>query len=103
MSDIVDLSVNINPYGPSSAMNEAVRQGDFHEYPDPSCSLLRYEIADLHSCVKEQIHVGNGASEIFWSIASAYQTVQQQGVLIVEPTFSEFKVAALAKGFAVSE
>ncbi|SMF40249.1 pyridoxal phosphate-dependent aminotransferase [Pseudobacteriovorax antillogorgiicola] len=98
----LDFSVNINPYGPSRRMEQVIRQAKYDEYPDPHCFKLRKAISQWHHCDINQIHIGNGAAEIFWSLAS---TRQESGgiALILEPTFSEFSVACRQRGYDLRE
>ncbi|ASN04684.1 threonine-phosphate decarboxylase CobD [Virgibacillus necropolis] len=88
-----DFSVNVNPLGPPYWLQE--KWGDYFElmtnYPDPEAGALRHAIANQESIPAEQVLVGNGASELLTLIGREFAG---KGVLIVEPTFSEYRMIA---------
>lgn len=85
-----DFSVNVNPQGPPSWLQE--KWGDYFEqmknYPDPDAVELRHAIAQQESIPANQILVGNGASELLTLIGREFA---RKRVVIVEPTFSEYR------------
>lgn len=88
----IDYSVNTNPFGLPKII---VEQWESYQelislYPDPTCSQLKEKIASYNQVKKEQILVGNGAAELIFLLASHFQ---RKKVLIVEPTFSEYRDA----------
>jgi histidinol-phosphate/aromatic aminotransferase/cobyric acid decarboxylase-like protein len=95
--DLVDFSVNVNPYGPCEAVLEAARTAPLDRYPDPAAFAARSAWARALGCPVEQVAVGHGAADLFWAIARALIAPGQR-VVIAEPTFSEFRVAAAAAG-----
>lgn len=88
-----DFSVNVNPLGPPAWLQE--KWGDYFEqlknYPDPSAVDLRHAIAQQESIPAEQVLVGNGASELLTLLGREFAGKR---VLIVEPTFSEYRMVA---------
>ncbi len=98
----LDLSVNINPYGPSPEMLTSLKNCRFDQYPDPNGSRLKAILAQHHDCHHSQIHLGNGAAEIFWTIVRS-QLHKKLPVLILEPTFSEFRLALESYEFPIYE
>ncbi len=44
--DVLDFSVNANPYGPSPQVREAVAKAAIDRYPDRECLELRRAILD---------------------------------------------------------
>ena len=102
IDEIVDFSVNTNPYGPCPSVVAAARAAVFSCYPDPSASLLRAAIAAEHELDPAQVVVGNGAADLLWTLARVLLK-EREPVVVVEPTFSEFRAAALAAGAKVSE
>jgi histidinol-phosphate/aromatic aminotransferase/cobyric acid decarboxylase-like protein len=101
-SDIVDFSVNVNPYGPAPAVLAAARAAPIDRYPDPTASELRQAIARQHEVPPDAVVAGNGAADLLWTLARALCRPRDT-VLIVEPTFAEFRSAATAVGAEVIE
>ena len=100
--DVIDFSVNVNPYGPSPAVAEAARSARIDRYPDPTASELRQEIARQHRVPPDAIVAGNGAADLLWTLARALVR-PRDAVLVVEPTFAEFRAAASAAGAEVRD
>jgi histidinol-phosphate/aromatic aminotransferase/cobyric acid decarboxylase-like protein len=98
--EVIDFSVNVNPYGPSPAVLAAARSAAIDRYPDPTASELRREIARRHAVPPEAVVVGNGAADLLWTLARVLGRAQE-GVLVVEPTFAEFRSAAVTVGAEV--
>ncbi len=96
----VDLSVNINPYGPPPGVLAAVRSCRISDYPDATASDLRVEYGRRLDISPRQLVFGNGATELLWTLAR-YLTSTASPALIVEPTFSEYARAAKASGARV--
>jgi histidinol-phosphate aminotransferase len=100
--DVLDFSVNVNPYGPTPAMLAAIRNAPVDRYPDPTSSAARRAIAQLVPARASEIVIGNGAVELMWTIALAY-VKPGHAVVIAEPTFSEFRAAAALAGATIVE
>ena len=105
-TDILDFSVNSNPYGPSPRVREALSSTSIELYPDRAClqlrhALLKYEVDPLQ-CSLSSLICGNGASELIWAIAHTYL---QPGLkaAIIGPTFGDYAAASRATGATVSE
>jgi histidinol-phosphate/aromatic aminotransferase/cobyric acid decarboxylase-like protein len=98
---LLDLSVNVNPYGPHPAVVEAIRRAPLHEYPDPGAAEVRAALGDRWGVIPERVAFGNGASELLWALA---QVLLRDGarLLLVEPAFSELRAAAEAAGAEVA-
>jgi L-threonine-O-3-phosphate decarboxylase len=93
--EILDFSVNSNPYGPSPAVRQALAGIALERYPDREALALRRALADRSGVDAEQILAGNGTAELLWLVALAFLRPQDQ-VLILGPTFGEYeRVAAL--------
>ncbi|MEY4511917.1 MAG: hypothetical protein RLZZ450_4039 [Pseudomonadota bacterium] len=97
---VVDFSVNLNPYGPCAPVLEAARGAALHVYPDATAHVARTAWAEALGCTREHVAVGHGAADLFWAIARAVIAGRPR-VVIAEPTFSEFRVAAEAAGAEV--
>ena len=104
--EVLDFSVNANPYGPSPRVREAVARVALDRYPDRECQQLRQTIlaTDLSTthASPQSIVCGNGAAELIWAIARAYLKPGLK-TAIIGPTFGEYRVACLATGASVVE
>jgi histidinol-phosphate aminotransferase len=100
--DLVDFSVNSNPFGPSPHVLEALRSVDISSYPDRDCSELTDLLAAANRVSPRQVLVGNGTSEIIWLVAQAFLSPGQE-VIIAGPTFGEYRRAAAALGARIRE
>lgn len=85
---IVRLSSNENPYGPSPAAFDAMRQafGLAWRYPDEAADALAADLAKLHGVTADHILLGDGSSEILKLCAAAF-TGPGRPVVMAEPTF----------------
>jgi histidinol-phosphate aminotransferase len=101
-AQLIDFSVNSNPFGPAPSVIERVLKVDISKYPDPQTYLLSSKLAEMCQVEKSQVLVGNGSSELIGLIARAYLKPGDQ-VVILEPTFSEYRRSAEALGAVVKE
>jgi histidinol-phosphate aminotransferase len=93
--DILDFSVNSNPYGPPPGVPEAIARIPLSRYPDRESLALRERLAELHNLSADQIVAGNGTAELLLLVALAFLQ-RGDSVLVVEPTFGEYeRVSAL--------
>ena len=87
--EIIDFSVNSNPWGPSPKVHHALQQVVVDRYPDRESLALRKALAKKINLDITQILVGNGTAELLWLVAIAF--VQPGDVaLILPPTFGEY-------------
>lgn len=94
---LLDFSSNVNPLGfPSKVKNAFKNISQISVYPDPNSSELRIHLQKYTGFLKNQIIVGNGATEIIYNYCSAF--LRKQKVLIPIPTFSEYESAAKLNG-----
>lgn len=104
--EILDFSVNSNPYGPSPQVREALARTPVERYPDRACLELRRTLLATDLChanvAFEEIVCGNGTTELIWAIARAYLHPGAKAA-ILEPTFGEYRVASQAAGAAIIE
>lgn len=96
--DFVDFSSNINPFGPPSVVMETMEKvlrepglPAIAVYPDPDLRLLRKKLARLHRVSEEMVLPGNGAAELIDLLVAA---LKPKRVGVVEPAFSEYRLAA---------
>ncbi len=104
--EVLDFSVNTNPYGPSPQVREALVKVAIDRYPDRECLELRQTILDYELAATEasrcSVVCGNGTGELIWAIARAFlKPGLKAGIL--GPTFGEYRAACLATGAAVVE
>jgi threonine-phosphate decarboxylase len=91
--ELLDFSSNVNPLGfPLSVRNAFKNLPQVSIYPDPDSNELRTILQKSTGISKNQIVVGNGATEIIYNYCAAF--LQKQNVLIPIPTFSEYESAA---------
>jgi histidinol-phosphate aminotransferase len=101
-ADLIDFSVNSNPFGPSPSVLEAIRTVDISTYPDRKSTALHEILAQANQVPAEHILVGNGTAELIWLAAHAFLKPGDK-VLIAGPTFGEYQRAASTKGAQVTE
>lgn len=93
--DFIDLSANINPFGPPSGVWKRLTEAlsEITHYPDPEYKRLTQKLAQRFELSPEEILIGNGAGELLFSLTLA---LQPKRVLIPVPGFSEYERAAQA-------
>ena len=95
--DILDFSVNGNPYGPAPAVQAAVADVRVDRYPDREALALRRALAKHLRVTPECILAGNGSMELLWLAALAFLQAGD-AVLVLQPTFGEYVRAAALTG-----
>jgi histidinol-phosphate aminotransferase len=95
--DVLDFSVNSNPFGPSPKVREALRTVPLDRYPDREALALRRALAARLGVEVRQIAAGNGTAEVLWLVALAFVR-PGDCVLVVNPTFDEYARAAALMG-----
>ena len=95
--DVLDASVNVNPYGPCAAIVRAVRNARLERYPDPTAHAAREAIARATNSRPAGVVLGNGAADLLWTLARVLLAPGSRA-LIVEPAFSEMGAAVEAAG-----
>jgi histidinol-phosphate aminotransferase len=95
--DILDFSVNGNPYGPAPAVQAAVGRVRLDRYPDREAFALRRALAEHLHVTPERILAGNGSMELVWLTALAFLHAGD-AVLVLQPTFGEYVRAAALMG-----
>ncbi len=101
-AEVVDFSVNVNAYGPAPEMREAIRGAPLELYPDPRARRGRRAIAASCGVSADEVALGNGAAELLWTLARVLLR-PGDAALVLEPTFSEFRLAAAAAGARLFE
>lgn len=99
VSDVVKLSSNENPFGPSDAALDAYRRSGhrLHRYPSTDHALLRDAIGKVHGLDAERIICGVGSDEIITFLCQAYAGPGDE-VIHTEHGFAMYRISALAAG-----
>lgn len=92
VEDIIDFSANINPFGLSDVVKEAIPSmfDKVLNYPDPNYMDLKEAISTFENISKDQIVLGNGAIECIFLLAEHLKAKQ---LVIPVPTFVEYERA----------
>lgn len=98
---ILDFSSNVNPLGfPASIKNNMSKSHAlFSVYPDSDSTQLRNKLEKYTTVPKDQITVGNGATEIIYNFCNAF--LKGRNALVPIPTFGEYESAARLNGASV--
>lgn len=104
--EVIDFSVNSNPYGPSPHVWEAVASMAIDRYPDRAClelrrAILHYEL-NMTNLTLDSLVCGNGTAELIWAIARAFLRPGLKAA-VIGPTFGEYRAACLAVGATMTE
>lgn len=91
--DVLDFSVNSNPYGPTPEVRAAVAATPLDRYPDRECLALRRALSERLKVSTDGLVIGNGTAELITLLALAFLQPGDR-VLIFGPTFGEYARAA---------
>ncbi|MEE8473273.1 MAG: histidinol-phosphate transaminase, partial [Dehalococcoidia bacterium] len=97
---IIDFSVSSNPFGPPPGVRKGIGAAAIDRYPDSEATELRRCLSTKLGIAMESIIMGSGSLELIRLAALAYFD-RRDRVLIVEPTFGEYEVAARLAGCRV--
>lgn len=99
VANVVKLSSNENPFGPSDKTKEAFAKSvhQLHRYPSTDHAALRQAIADTHRLDAGRIICGVGSDEIIHFLCQAYAGPGDE-VLYTEHGFLMYKISAMAAG-----
>jgi len=100
--EVLDFSVNTNPFMPPPGVKEIFNTIAIDHYPDSEVSELRQCLSEKLGVAPGNILAGSGAMELIRLIALTYFG-HGDSVLILEPTFGEYKVACQIMGSEVFE
>ncbi|MDO8735812.1 MAG: threonine-phosphate decarboxylase CobD [Thermoleophilia bacterium] len=95
--ELLDFSASINLLGPSPAALNAIKAAavDIHYYPEESADEFARLVAGYLGVFPDEVVPGNGSIEVIYWMAAA---LRPRRVLIVEPTFSEYRRACESVG-----
>ncbi|WP_212524147.1 histidinol-phosphate transaminase [Actibacterium sp. MT2.3-13A] len=99
VSDVVKLSSNENPFGPSDKAKEAFARSvhSLHRYPPTDHAALRAAIGEVHGVDPARVICGVGSDEIITFLCQAYAGTGDE-VIHTEHGFSMYRISALAAG-----
>ncbi|MHC1585053.1 MAG: pyridoxal phosphate-dependent aminotransferase [Candidatus Syntropharchaeia archaeon] len=91
----IDMSTCLNPLGPPPGIYEEIERikGEIEIYPDSESLELREAIAKKRKLDKNQILIGNGASELIFLVCLSFLN-KGDIVLIPKPTYGEYEVSS---------
>ncbi|MEE9452954.1 MAG: histidinol-phosphate transaminase [Paracoccaceae bacterium] len=98
-NQVIKLSSNENPYGPSPQAVAAFRAASetMATYPSSDHLALRTAIGEVHGIDPTQVICGAGSDEIITFLCQAYAGIGDE-VLYTEHGFSMYRICALAAG-----
>jgi len=102
LPEVVRLSANENPLGPSPRVIDAITREAHHVhlYPDGGSTALREALAHRLKVTPEQIVAGNGADELLALIAAAALEAGDE-VVVPQPSFEPYATVATIAGARV--
>ena len=95
--DVLDFSVNSNPFGPPPGVREVMSRSVIDRYPDPEATALCRSLASEHGIDVTNILITNGSVEAIWCACLAYLE-PGDSVLVCGPTFGEYEIASRIAG-----
>ena len=95
--ELLDFSANINPFGLSESVRQAILDNveQIVHYPDASAYELRKRICEYYGIHDRMLMLGNGATELLYLMC---HILKPQKVIIPVPSFLEYERAALSDG-----
>lgn len=102
LGNIIKLSSNENPHGPSPASRTAMTAAvnGSNRYPWEVTTQLREKIASMYGLTKEHVAIGAGSSELL-GITSLMAALQHGNAVAPDPTFRLWMPAARKVGLPV--
>ncbi len=99
VANVVKLSSNENPFGPSEKAKEAFARSvrSLHRYPVTDHADLRAAIAEVHGLDAGRIICGAGSDEIITFLCQAYAGPRDE-VVFTEHGFLMYRISSLAVG-----
>ncbi|SNS18534.1 histidinol-phosphate transaminase [Tropicimonas sediminicola] len=99
VSDVLKLSSNENPFGPSPKAKQAIAEAvaEVHRYPNTDHAPLRAAIGEVHGLDPERIICGVGSDEVLQFLCQAYAGPGDE-VVHTEHGFAMYPILAHAVG-----
>ena len=97
--NVVKLSSNENPFGPSEKAVKAIAKAahQMHRYPEIDGASLREKLGEIHGIDPNQIVLGVGSDEVLRLICEGYAGPGDE-VIYTEHGFSMYRICALGAG-----
>jgi threonine-phosphate decarboxylase len=98
-SKVIDFSSNVNPLGFPPSVRDVIKKNIslLSVYPDPNSSKLKADLEKYTGISRNQIVVGNGATEIIYNFCKSFIKKNSQ-IVIPIPTFGEYEAATRLHG-----
>jgi len=98
-TNILKLSSNENPHGPSDAAKEAIRRAvhEMHRYPSTDHTSLRTAIGEVWGVDPDRVICGVGSDEIIHFLCQCYAGPGDE-VIHTEHGFAMYRISTLAAG-----
>ncbi len=95
--DIIDMSSNLNPLGPPENIKDTIYDNiaAILSLPEVDAISMRKGFANFHGIDHDSVMAGNGTT---WFIYTIPKAIGSRKVLIVGPTYSDYKDACLMHG-----
>ncbi len=100
--EVLDLSSNLHPAGPTPGVLAAFRGADVSHYPEPHAEPLRSRLADHHDLASDQVLVTAGATAAIHLVIRALLGSGDTCALF-PPTFGEYEAAVRLAGATLIE
>ncbi len=103
--NVVRLSANENPYGPSQKALQAMTDsfGRACRYPDEHNNGLIEKLAKLNNVDRDEILLGDGSGEILKLCAETFTGPQNGNLVVADPTFEAIANGASANGAEITK
>ncbi len=100
--DIIKLSSNENPHGPSPAARKAMAEAvnSSNRYPWNVTTVLREKIGALTGHTKDHVVIGAGSSELL-GVVAVWAALQKGNAVAPDPTFRLWMPAARRTGLDI--
>ena len=95
--EVIDFSVNSNPFPLPSGIKEIFDTIVIDRYPDSESTELKHCLSEKLGVAPDNILAGSGSMELIRLIATTYFG-HGDSVLILEPTFGEYEIACQVVG-----
>ncbi len=97
---VLDFSVSSNPYMPPPRVRNILNTIHIERYPDSESTELKQCLSEKLGVTPDNILVGSGAVELIRLVTLTYFG-RGDSILILEPTFGEYRVACQIAGSEV--
>lgn len=99
---LLDFSTTVHAYGPPPEVRQALQEACLEEYPDPDASAFCALAAKVGGVPVKWVMAGSGSVEFLRLIPLSYVRPRDP-VLIIGPTFDEYRVGVEVMGGIIHE